>query len=83
LQDYQVNYVFGVTPLQQYLVEFAGGRLQALSLAWDTRPGDEGGQLWFHLYPGERIGHDDELHWTRPAKNWNSMCAVVHRVGFR
>ena len=36
LQDYPVVYTFGVDPLQQYLVEFPGGRLQALSLAWDS-----------------------------------------------
>lgn len=33
LQDYEVKYTFGVEPLQQYLIEFPGGRLQALSLA--------------------------------------------------
>jgi hypothetical protein len=42
-------------PLQQYLVEFPGGRLQALSLAWDTRPQEAGGQRWFYLYPGETL----------------------------
>ncbi len=34
--DYQIKYTFGVSPLQQYLVEFPGGRLQALPIAWDT-----------------------------------------------
>jgi len=37
LRDYEIKYTFGVDPLQQYLIEFAGGRMQALSLAWDTR----------------------------------------------
>jgi predicted CXXCH cytochrome family protein len=78
LQDYPIRYTFGVDPLQQYLIEFPGGRLQALSLAWDARPRDQGGQRWFHLYPDERITHDDELHWTQPAQNWNSMCAECH-----
>ncbi len=78
LQEYQVKYVFGATPLQQYLIEFPGGRLQALSLAWDTRPEAQGGKRWFHLYPEEKIAHDDELHWTRPSQNWNSMCAECH-----
>jgi predicted CXXCH cytochrome family protein len=78
LQDYAIKYVFGVEPLQQYLIEFPGGRLQALSLAWDTRPKEQGGQRWFHLYPNEKIAHDDELHWTKPAQNWNSMCAECH-----
>jgi len=78
LQDYEVKYTFGVEPLQQYLIEFPGGRLQALSLAWDARPEAQGGQRWFHLYPDEKIAHDDELHWTRPSQNWNSMCAECH-----
>ena len=64
LHDYKIDYTFGVYPLQQYLIAFPGGRYQALSLAWDARPNDQGGQRWFHLYPGEKIAHDDELHWT-------------------
>jgi predicted CXXCH cytochrome family protein len=78
LRDYEIKYTFGVTPLQQYLIEFPGGRMQALSLAWDTRPEGKGGQRWFHLYPDEKITHDDELHWTQPSQNWNSMCAECH-----
>jgi predicted CXXCH cytochrome family protein len=78
LHDYEIKYTFGVQPLQQYLIEFPGGRLQALSLAWDDRPEGEGGQRWFYLYPDEKIAHDDELHWTRPSQNWNSMCAECH-----
>ncbi|HHH43504.1 MAG TPA: hypothetical protein ENK49_05140, partial [Gammaproteobacteria bacterium] len=78
LKDYEIKYTFGVEPLQQYLVEFPGGRLQALSLAWDTRSKQQGGQRWFHLYPDENIAYDDELHWTRPSQNWNSMCAECH-----
>jgi tetratricopeptide (TPR) repeat protein len=78
LHDYEIKYTFGVEPLQQYLIEFPGGRLQALSLAWDTRPEDQGGQRWFHLYADEKIAHSDELHWTQPSQNWNSMCAECH-----
>ena len=78
LEDYPVAYTFGVAPLQQYLVEFPGGRLQALSVAWDSRPADAGGQRWFHLYPDERITPDDPLHWTGPYQNWNFMCSECH-----
>ena len=38
LADYEIKYTFGVHPLQQYLIEFPGGRMQALSIAWDSRP---------------------------------------------
>lgn len=78
LQEYEIRYTFGVDPLQQYLIEFPGGRMQALSLAWDARPKAQGGQRWFHLYPDEKIAHDDELHWTRRNQNWNYMCAECH-----
>ncbi|MCM2331412.1 MAG: tetratricopeptide repeat protein [Pseudomonas sagittaria] len=83
LAEFEVRYTFGVEPLQQYLVEFADGRLQALSIAWDTRPASAGGQRWFHLYPDEQVGHRDELHWTRPSQNWNYMCADCHSTDLR
>ncbi|MCG3200759.1 MAG: Beta-barrel assembly-enhancing protease [Gammaproteobacteria bacterium] len=83
LADYEIKYTFGVTPLQQYLIEFPGGRLQALSIAWDTRSKEQGGQRWFHLYPDERITHDDELHWTGAQQNWNTMCADCHSTDLK
>jgi Tfp pilus assembly protein PilF len=81
--DYPVQYTFGVAPLQQYLIEFPGGRLQALSIAWDTRPKAQGGQRWFHLHPDEKIEHRDPLHWTRLNQNWNWMCAECHSTNLR
>ena len=51
LATFEIKYTFGVDPLQQYLIEFPDGRIQALSIAWDSRPKDKGGQRWFHLYP--------------------------------
>jgi predicted CXXCH cytochrome family protein len=83
LATFEVKYTFGVDPLQQYLVEFPDGRVQALSLAWDTRPQDKGGQRWFHLYANEEIKHDDILHWTKLNQNWNFMCAECHSTGVR
>lgn len=83
LADYPIKYVFGVTPLQQYLIEFPGGRLQALSIAWDSRPKSAGGQRWYHLYPKEKIGHTDPLHWTGIYQNWNMQCAECHSTGLK
>jgi len=71
--EFEIAYVFGVEPLQQFLIPFPGGRLQSLTIAWDTRRGE-----WFYLYPGQEIPPDDWLHWTRPAQNWNGMCAECH-----
>jgi predicted CXXCH cytochrome family protein len=80
---FEVKFTFGVDPLQQYLIEFPDGRIQALSIAWDTRSKENGGQRWFHLYPNEEIKHDDILHWTRLNQNWNFMCAECHSTGVR
>jgi len=83
LATFEIKYTFGVEPLQQYLIAFPDGRLQALSLAWDARPKENGGQRWFHLYPKEEIKHDDVLHWTKLNQNWNFMCAECHSTGVR
>jgi predicted CXXCH cytochrome family protein len=83
LADYAVKYTFGVWPLQQYLIEFPGGRLQALSIAWDARSKAEGGQRWFHLYPHQHIDHKDSLHWTGLYQNWNLQCAACHSTNLK
>jgi predicted CXXCH cytochrome family protein len=81
--DYKIKYTFGVYPLQQYLVEFPGGRLQALDIAWDSRPENKGGQRWFRLNPDEHIPAGDVLHWTGPNLNWNYMCAECHSTNLK
>ena len=70
---YEVAYTFGWDPLQQVLIRFPGGRLQAFSLAWDVP-----GKRWYFLYPGRVIPPTDWLHWTRNGQNWNGMCAGCH-----
>ncbi|HEX6050341.1 MAG TPA: cytochrome c3 family protein, partial [Gemmatimonadaceae bacterium] len=82
-RDFEVRYTFGVYPLQQYLIELAGGRLQALTIAWDARPSDQGGQRWFTLYADALIAHTDDFHWTGRQNNWNFMCADCHSTGVR
>lgn len=76
--DFEISYTFGVYPLQQYLVVRPGGRIQALSIAWDARPKAQGGQRWYHLYPDTKITATDPLHWTGLNQNWNWMCADCH-----
>ena len=83
LAAFEVKYTFGVYPLQQYLVAFPDGRIQALPLAWDSRTKEDGGQRWFHLYPNEKMPHDDILHWTKLNQNWNFMCAECHSTDIR
>ncbi|HTV80643.1 MAG TPA: ammonia-forming cytochrome c nitrite reductase subunit c552, partial [Steroidobacteraceae bacterium] len=78
LQTFEIAYTFGHYPLQQYLIAFPDGRLQALSISWDSRPAVQGGQRWFDLYPDQKITHEDALHWTGAFQNWNSRCASCH-----
>jgi predicted CXXCH cytochrome family protein len=78
LQDFRVTHTFGIEPLQQYLIELPDGRHQALSIAWDSRAAEQGGQRWFHLYPDEEIVSGDALHWTGAYQSWNTMCAECH-----
>nr|WP_271584310.1 cytochrome c3 family protein [Bradyrhizobium sp. CCBAU 45389] len=78
LATFELKYTFGIDPLQQYLIQFPDGRVQALSIAWDTRPKEQGGQRWFHLYPDSAITSSDPLHWTKLNQNWNFMCAECH-----
>lgn len=83
LHEFPIAYTFGVFPLQQYLIEMPGGRMQALSIAWDSRSKAEGGQRWFHLYPDEQIEAGDPLHWTGINQNWNFMCADCHSTNLQ
>jgi len=71
--DYEVLYVFGYFPLQQYLIGFPGGRMQSTRVSWDSRD-----KKWFHQYAGQQVHHEDWLHWTGNSQNWNTMCASCH-----
>jgi predicted CXXCH cytochrome family protein len=77
LTQYPVRYVVGVHPLQQYLVEADGGRLQVLDLAWDTEQ-----QRWFDLYPDQQTAAGNGMHWSGTYKNWQARCAECHQTGF-
>jgi len=81
LHDYPIAYTFGVYPLQQYLI--AIGRLQALGIAWDSRPKDQHGQRWFHLYPDQNLKPGDPLHWTGRDQTWNYQCADCHSTNLQ
>lgn len=76
--DFKVAYTFGIAPLQQYLIEVGGGRLQALGVAWDTQKNH-----WFHLYPGQGVNFKNPLHWSKPSQNANFMCVECHTTGYK
>lgn len=76
--DYKIEYTFGLTPLQQYIVKFPNGHYQCLRTAWDTEK-----QKWFDLYPDFKVVHSEWLHWSRGGLNWNNMCADCHSTNVR
>lgn len=80
-QDFKIDYTFGVEPLQQYLIKFDDGRMQALTTAWDSRPKEQGGQRWYQLMPNDMGRPGESLHWTGAYYNWNSRCAECHSTG--
>ncbi len=71
--DFEIVYTFGYTPLQQYIVEFPGGKFQCLRTAWDTEK-----KVWFDLYPDMKLVHDEWIYWTKGGLNWNTMCSDCH-----
>lgn len=76
--SYKVAYVFGLTPLQQYIVDFPDGKKQVLRVTWDCIE-----NKWFHQYAGDEIVITDWLHWSRGAQNWNTMCAECHSTNLK
>ncbi len=90
MQDFEVKYVFGVYPLQQYMVEFDRtddmdpcevARLQVLRISWDSRD-----NRWFYLRPpdvDDKLAADDPLHWTGIAQRWQTMCADCHSTNLK
>lgn len=76
--DFEVKYTFGYFPLQQYLIEFPGGKMQATRLSWDSKT-----NKWFNQYAGQKINYRDWLHWTGNAQNWNTMCAECHSTNLK
>jgi len=77
-KEYKIAYTFGVTPLQQYLIDFDKGRKQVLRVTWDVIQ-----KKWYHQYKGDKIEPHDWLHWTESAQNWNTMCAECHSTNLK
>ncbi len=90
MRDFHVKYVFGVDPLQQYMVEFDRTpgmpdseipRVQVLRLSWDTAK-----EEWFYLRPPDvkdKLEPDDPLHWTGIGQRWQTMCADCHSTNLK
>ncbi|MGI0525879.1 tetratricopeptide repeat protein [Rhizobium giardinii] len=80
--DFTVKYTFAYVPLQQYLVDIGGGKLQALDIAWDTQK-----QEWFWLGEGSQAKAGSTFHWTGPFYRWNRTCIDCHstdpRINFQ
>jgi len=76
--NFPIRYTLGVAPLQQYLIELPGGRLQNFTLAWDMHH-----HHWFDLYPQEHTPPGDVLHWAGCYQNANAMCITCHTTGYQ
>lgn len=76
--DFEVLYTFGFKPLQQYLIAFPGGRMQAARVSWDVEK-----KRWFNQYANTKIDFRDWLHWTKGGQNWNTMCADCHSTNLQ
>lgn len=80
--EFEVRYTFAYEPLQQYLVETGGGRLQALDVAWDTTKKE---WFWLGNHPPPKPG--STFHWTGPFYRWNRTCIDCHstdpKTGFQ
>lgn len=74
--NFKIAYTFGFHPLQQYLIELPGGKIQVLRASWNV---DE--KKWFHQYSGNTISNNDWLHWTGGGQRWNTMCSDCHSTG--
>lgn len=77
-QTFPVSHVFGVVPLQQYLIPFPGGRYQVLPLAWDVQQ-----KRWYHLYEKEQLQPQEWLYWTNWGMTWNHQCAECHSTNLQ
>ena len=77
-QDYKIVYTFGITPLQQYIIEFPNGAFQCLQTAWDTKK-----NKWFDLQKDLEIKSDEWIHWSGGAMRWNTTCADCHSTDVR
>lgn len=78
IDEFEITHTFGWFPLQQYLVPFAGGRMQCLPIAWDVKK-----KKWYHLYPDAPLDPKDWLYWTNNGQNWNGMCAECHSTDLK
>ncbi len=82
MREFEIRYTFGFSPIQQYLVDFGQGRLQVLALTWDDQKKE-----WFYMadevYKGQSVTHENWLHWTNQAQNWNGMCAECHMTNLK
>lgn len=80
--EFEVKYTFAYEPLQQYLADIGGGKLQALDIAWNTTKGE-----WFWLGEGNPAKAGSTYHWTGPFYRWNRTCIDCHstdpRSGFQ
>lgn len=98
MTDFEVKYVFGLEPLQQYMVEFPAEKQGKSEEGEGTSRSnvprvqvlrlcwDTEKNEWFYLAPPdvpEKLAPTDDLHWTGIAQRWNNMCADCHSTDYQ
>ena len=82
IQEFEIVYTFGYTPLQQYLIPFENGKYQTLPITWNTEKKE-----WYSMpemvYPDQVLSPSDWLYWTNAGQNWNGMCAECHSTNLK
>ncbi|GAB5405752.1 MAG: tetratricopeptide repeat protein [Aureliella sp.] len=96
--DYQIRYVFGLEPLQQYMVDIPTPDQANADGEPPQRDGtaprvqvlriswDTEKKAWFYLPPPDvedKLASSDDLHWTGIAQRWNTMCAECHSTNYQ
>ncbi len=98
MTDFQIHYVFGLEPLQQYMVEIPTPDQTTSENKAPQRDGelprvqvlriswDTEKKTWFYLPPpdvDDKLAPSDDLHWTGIAQRWNTMCAECHSTNYQ
>jgi predicted CXXCH cytochrome family protein len=71
------RYFLGHKRIEQHLVEFSDGKLQALPIGWDL-----GRSEWFDIFADDPREPRDWGHWTNRGMTANTQCLFCHTTGF-
>ena len=83
LADFEIKYTFGVTPLQQYLIELPGRPPPGVRDRVGLAPQGGGRAALVPPVPRPQAEGGRPQHWTGIDQNWNYQCADCHSTNLR